>query len=291
MDTNVVGSREAMTAADARDGGAKAVLVLDSITALAATSPLRVVVCGSHGGLFAARLAAHRQVAAVIFNDAGIGRDAAGVAGLGALDELGVPAATVDYRSARIGDGEDTLRRGRLSTINRRGELAGWRVGDTARDAAQLALGWPAEPYEAPSPAAEGRRLLARLGVEVWALDSASLLRPEDAGRIVATGSHGGLLGGRPETALRGPALGALFNDAGRGADDAGVGRLAVLDDRGIAAATVSAESARIGDGASTYRDGVLSAVNAAASALGAEPGMAAEAFAGLVARSAVERA
>src|SRR5215471_11595677 len=138
MDTNVVGSREAMTAADARDGGAKAVLVVDSITALAATSPLRVVVCGSHAGLFAARLAAHRQVAAVIFNDAGIGRDAAGVAGLGTLDDIGVPAAAVDYRSARIGDGEDTFCRGRLSTVNRQGALAGWQVGDAASDAAQL---------------------------------------------------------------------------------------------------------------------------------------------------------
>src|SRR5262249_57930607 len=112
-----------------------------------------------------------------------------------------------------------------------------------------------------------------------------------DGGRMGATGPHGGLPGGRPETALRGPALAALFNDAGLGADDAGVGRLAALDDRGIAAATVSAASARIGDGESTYRDGVLSEANNAALALGAEPGMAAAAFAGLVASSCVERA
>jgi hypothetical protein len=276
-------------ASELRDVGAESVLVLDSITALAASSPLRVVVCGSHGGIFPARLAAHLQVAAVIFNDAGVGRDAAGVGGLGILDEVGVPAATIDYRTARIGDGADTFRRGRLSVVNRHGALAGWRTGVSVREAVRLALEWPAEPYQAPSPLAEGRHLVARLGVTVWALDSASLLRPEDANCVVATGSHGGLLGGQPETALHGSAVAALFNDAGWGADDAGVARLAALDDRGIAAATVSALSARIGDGRSTYRDGVLSAVNIAARALGAEPGMTAKAFAGLVVSSRVE--
>ena len=40
-----------------------------------------------------------------------------------------------------------------------------------------------------------------------------------------------------------------------------------------MAAVTVGAESARIGDGRSTYADGVVSAVNAVAFALGARPG------------------
>ena len=63
------------------------------------------------------------------------------------------------------------------------------------------------------------------------------------------------------------------------GIDEAGVSRLPALDARGIAAATVAAASSRIGDGLSTYRDGVLSRVNASAAALGAVPGMTAEAF------------
>jgi hypothetical protein len=253
-----------------------ATVVLDSITELGATSPGCVVVSGSHGGVFPARYAAHRRVASAIFNDAGIGRDGAGVAGLAVLDGVGVPAATVDHRSARIGDGQDTLTRGRLSVVNHHGQLAGWEAGLPASEAVELALGWPVDAYEAPSPLAEARELVASEPVTVWALDSASLAGPGDAGCVLATGSHGGLLGGRPETALRADALAALFNDAGGGA---GTGRLRALDDRGISAATVSADSARIGDGRSTYRDGIVSAVNASARALGAAPGMSARAF------------
>ena len=55
--------------------------------------------------------------------------------------------------------------------------------------------------------------------------------------------------------------------------------RLPALDERGIAAATVSAASARIGDALSTYADGVLSHVNATARALGGQPGMSAHIF------------
>ena len=50
--------------------------------------------------------------------------------------------------------------------------------------------------------------------------------------------------------------------------------RLPALDARGIAAATVAAASARIGDARSTYEDGILSRVNARAAALGLAPGM-----------------
>ncbi len=120
---------------------------------------------------------------------------------------------------------------------------------------------------------ADGRRIVC--------LDSASLVRPDDAGQIVVTGSHGALLGGRPETALRVDALAALFNDAGIGA--AGVGRLPALDARGIAAAAVAADSARIGDGRSTYFDGVLTRVNRTAEAAGARPGMSARRFVALI--------
>ena len=56
-----------------------------------------VVVNGSHGGVYAAYVAAKLGVAAAIFNDAGIGRDAAGIAGLEYLAQLGVPAAAVGH--------------------------------------------------------------------------------------------------------------------------------------------------------------------------------------------------
>jgi hypothetical protein len=68
----------------------------------------------------------------------------------------------------------------------------------------------------------------------------------------------------------------AVYNDAGFGADDAGIARLPALAARGIAGACVSAWSARIGDGQSTYRDGFVSAMNVRAAACGGEIGMSA---------------
>jgi hypothetical protein len=95
----------------------------------------------------------------------------------------------------------------------------------------------------------------------------------------VLTGSHGGLLGGRPEAALKADALAAVYNDAGIGIDEAGITRLPALDARKIAAATVAATSARIGEGLSTYQDGNISRINQTAAEFGAREGMSAMAF------------
>lgn len=91
-----------------------------------------------------------------------------------------------------------------------------------------------------------------------------SLVLPEDAGQIVVTGSHGGLIGGDAAAALRVQAFAAIFNDAGIGADKAGIRRLPALDARGIAVFTVAASTASIGSARSTYEDGTISAVNEA---------------------------
>lgn len=83
------------------------------------------------------------------------------------------------------------------------------------------------------------------------------------------TGSHGGLIGGDPAAALRVNAFAAVFNDAGR-IDGPGIGRLAVLDRRGILALCVATSSAMIGDAPSTFHSGVISSANRAAVASGA---------------------
>jgi hypothetical protein len=98
-------------------------------------------------------------------------------------------------------------------------------------------------------------------------------MTPADDGTVVVTGSHGGLLGGRPETAARAAVFAALYNDADGGIDGAGFTRLPALDARGIAAATYSAWTARIGDGRSAVETGIISAVNARAASLGVKPG------------------
>ena len=86
-----------------------------------------------------------------------------------------------------------------------------------------------------------GTRSSATNGVRVFTLNSNALVTPDDAGHIMLTGSHGGLLGGRAATAVKYDVFAAIYNDADFGADDAGVSRLPALDARDIAGACVSA--------------------------------------------------
>jgi hypothetical protein len=88
---------------------------------------------------------------------------------------------------------------------------------------------------------------------------------------VVASGSHGGATAA-PFTRSFKPRL-VFFNDAGFGVDRAGAACLPLLDSEGIAAATVAADSARIGDGESTLNQGIISAVNETAYRLGARVG------------------
>jgi hypothetical protein len=265
------------------------ILTADSITRIGAEARAAVVVNGSHGGVYAAYLAAKLGVAAAIFNDAGIGRDRAGVAGLEYLGDLGIPAAAVGHLTARIGDGADMMARGVVSHANRPAAALGCRAGAACAAAAQVLAQAPAAG-SLPPPALESMFLLIAEPPAVWALDSAAAVSAEHVGTIVVTGSHGGLLGGRSETALKYDALAALFNDAGIGIDEAGVTRLPALDARGIAAATVAAASARIGDARSTYEDGILSRVNARAAALGLAPGSSAREFVAVLRRTQANR-
>src|SRR5439155_2228790 len=57
------------------------ILTADSITRVGPEAAGALVVNGSHGGLYAAYLAAKLGVAAAIFNNAGVGLDQAGIAG------------------------------------------------------------------------------------------------------------------------------------------------------------------------------------------------------------------
>jgi hypothetical protein len=256
-------------------------LIADTVTKLDGRHAGRVVIAGSHGGLYCAYLAAKAGLRGVILNDAGIGKGNAGVAGLVYLDALSMPAATVATMSARIGDGADMARRGIISHVNASAAALDCSAGQSAAECATKMLAAPSGHWLPPEQA-EARHPIRQVSdePEIWALDSASLVRPEDAGRILIVGSHGGAPGGKPEMALQVDALAAVFHDAGVGADKAGISRLPFLDERGIPAATVAADSARIGDGQSLWDTGVLSYVNHKAASSGARPGMTVPAFA-----------
>ena len=87
-------------------------LILDSVTVFPPDARGRAAIAASHGGVYAAYLAAKAGIKAVILCDAGVGRERAGIGGLDYLDALGVPAAAIGHRSARIGHGADCCARG-----------------------------------------------------------------------------------------------------------------------------------------------------------------------------------
>ena len=254
-----------------------AVVTAESVTRLEGVAG-QVLVAGSHGGIIAAYFGAKAGAHALILNDAGVGKDRAGIAGLAYLEEIGMAAAAVDCMSARIGDGADMLARGVISHVNAFAALCGVVGGQSCVDAARR-LRAARPPRSGPPPYAEGRWRVAGGSPEVWALDSVGKIEPEDAGRILVIGSHGALHGGRPESALAVDAAAAVFNDAGVGADRIGITRLPVLAARGIPAATVDCMSARIGDGRSVWESGLISHLNLIAMQRGAVPGMSVQDF------------
>ncbi|WP_336727460.1 hypothetical protein [Achromobacter ruhlandii] len=255
--------------------------VMDSITKLRAEDAGRVVIAGSHGGSYAAYCAARGRVRAVVLNDAGVGWQQAGIAGLDELQQWGVAAATADYRSCRIGDGADMARHGIISHVNGLAHALGCRPGMAVAQAARrladadMAPTWPAPRHEARTvltTAADGTP-------RAIGADSVSLLEPADDGLIAVTASHGERLAGLATDGVRPRPWLVTFNDAGIGKDSAGIGRLPLLQQRGIAALTVSAHSARIGDARSCYEDGVVSCANARARELGCRIGAPLKSF------------
>ena len=251
------------------------IVLLDTITSAGPEHGGRVVVSGSHGGRYCGYLAAKAGLLGVILNDAAVGLEEAGIGSLAWLAPLGVPAATVAHDSARIGDAEDMHARGHISHCNEPARVLGCEPGQSCTEAARRMAERPAPEAPPELPVGEESRFVLRPAGDgrpvVVGCDSASLVRSEDVEHIVVTGSHCGILPGRPGYGLGVRARGAAFNDAGGGA---GTARLPVLDAQGIPAVAVAAMSARIGDARSTWESGVVSVVNERAAGLGVKAGM-----------------
>jgi hypothetical protein len=178
--------------------------------------------------------------------------------------------------------------RGIISRTNKFAHALGVMPGQSCKSATEFMRSAMLVTFE-PGDYNEARIVIAGNDGEadVVLIDSASLVKPDDAGRIIITGSHGGLVGGRPEMALQVDGLAGVFHDAGGGRDDAGLTRLPALDQRNIAAATVSANSARIGDARSIFEDGLLSHVNEVAFRVGGRVGQTVKQFVKLLQQQA----
>lgn len=233
-----------------------------------------VAVCGSHGGATAVAHAIHLGAKGLILNDAGIGKDDAGISGLRYAESWGMAAATVGHLSARIGSGADTYRSGIVSHANEHAQTAGVAAGMTAAEAAErLAVTEAQAPSGLHDPPPRPKAIVMVEGrPPVIAVDSHADADASVEGVILVTGSHGGVVAARAVTY---PVAAAFFNDAGIGKEQAGIGRLPILDAAGIPAATVSHLSARIGDARDTFASGRISCANEAARAVGIETGAA----------------
>jgi hypothetical protein len=118
--------------------GHRAVWGLDSIGLVEPGDAGAVLVIGSHAALHGGDPATALPVAAraAFFHDAGRGPGDANVSRLPALALRGMPAAAVDFRSARIGDARSLWDTGVLSVVNARAAADGVAPGMRVRDAA-----------------------------------------------------------------------------------------------------------------------------------------------------------
>lgn len=254
-------------------------LVFDSAThveAYVAHAPCSgdVVVAASYAGVLCARMVMSAKPRAAIGLDCGIGKDGAGIAGLWYYEALGVPAAAVDSGTAEMGNGRDLYEHGVLSRVNDCAQRMGLAPSLTVKRAVEALLTGSLRP-EHFDPA---RRLVVHAGPNgrsVVCTDSIAFALPEDRERnVLCTAGHTGrsvidyFRQFRP--------WGFICSDGGIGKNRSGISALEAVDADGIAGASVDALTARMGDGQSTYFDGVISAVNRTAQAKGVRAGQTA---------------
>lgn len=240
----------------------------------------RDVVCNaSYTGVLPARFVASHHPRAVIGMDCGIGPEGAGIAGLWFYEALGIPAAAVDVMTVLLGDGVDLHDNAVISRVNEPARSCGVRPGMSAHAAARLLLDNDPSPTQPQSVTHRTVVDEAADGRQVVCTDSIAFGTDDDRDRnVLCTAGHTGRSAVPYLRAVR--PHGFICSDGGRGRDDSGLAGLWEVERDGLAGATVDARTARMGDGLSTYNDGVISAANDPARQRGVEVGMPARAAA-----------
>lgn len=98
-----------------------------------------IAVSGSHGGISSAGYALAVRPFLSVFNDAGGGKDFAGIAAVSFLQGHGLAACCVSHDSARIGDAQSTLNDGIISNANAQAMALHITLGMRCQDAVRLA--------------------------------------------------------------------------------------------------------------------------------------------------------
>ena len=232
-----------------------------------------VCVNSSYCGVLPARFIAEHSPRAAIGMDCGIGPEGSAIAGLWYLEALNIPAAVADVMTAHLGNGVHLYENGVISFANQLALDCGVLPGVSVKDAAYLLL--EKDPQEASASEITNRTVMetSENGEHVIATDSIAFGTDEDTDtNVLVTAGHTGrsavpyLLKCRPK--------GFICSDGGKGLDDSGVAGLYIVEEEGLAGATVDARLARMGSGLSHYYDGVISAVNSHATSKGVAIGM-----------------
>ena len=123
-----------------KKSGNRKIVVADSAAGMDERSKGDVFVDGSHCGVNVGEMTINSGMGAMIGNDAGMGKNNAGIAALKMCDEHGIPAAAVAAMSAKIGSGMSTYEQGKISAANETAKKMGVRAGMSAREAADKLL-------------------------------------------------------------------------------------------------------------------------------------------------------
>jgi uncharacterized protein YunC (DUF1805 family) len=267
------------------------VILLDSLGDLQPNNTSSILVCGSHcgdNGTFAQKLK-NCNVKVVFLNNAGIGKNLAGISGLAHYNAEGILACAVDNQSAEIGIARDTWENGIVSHTGRLAHEAGIQIGDSVKEAVakispnvnssslyeknrniELLIAEKTENHTKPGL---NKQIQTQVdGIALTITDSITFLNKNNAGDIVVCGSHGGLSAGH--YAQKHGVRAVFFNDAGIGKNNAGIKSLQLLSDAGIVACTVSCMSAEIFNGQDTLENGIISVCNQQAKSRGIKESM-----------------
>ena len=110
--------------------GSSSVVIMDSITKVAPEDKGAIVISASHGGASSGEFALQVPLRLVFFNDAGVGKENAGIAALVMLQAENVAAGTTSHTPAKIGDSADMWDHGLISHLNARAQALGLTVGE-----------------------------------------------------------------------------------------------------------------------------------------------------------------
>lgn len=111
------------------------IIGMDSITHVEKEDSGHLILSASHGGSSAGSYGLKYPFAAVFFNDAGVGKDNAGITALIMLEEAGIPGGTYSHMTARIGDAKDSWENGVISHVNEVARKMGFSQGDSVKEA------------------------------------------------------------------------------------------------------------------------------------------------------------